>query len=190
MIKGEQLTRLLNFSDAVVAVALTLLVVPLTDLFQAGTDKSISKVLGSVEFAMTLSGFLVSFFVIYSFWDSHHRLFAKADEISQKVGKLNRLWLLSIILVPATTIINISSEDNLGIYIYGGILILNTLLLRRMKNLLNPSYKILASSLLWSLVLCLVVVFIFPKIGHGTFYLLLLSIPLKRYFPQVFTDWS
>lgn len=189
MIKGEQLTRLLNFSDAVVAVAITLLVIPLTDLFRSGSEQSIGHILGSYEFAATFSSFLISFFVIYSFWESHHRLFANVTEISDRVAKLNRLWLLSIILVPATTIINMSSQDNVGIYIYGGVLIINTLLLRIIKSRLTPSYKIFANSLMWALVLCLIVVTIFPQIGHGTFYLLLLSIPLKRYFPQVFTDW-
>lgn len=50
MIKGSELSRLLNFTDAVVAVAITLLIVPLTDIFNNFRHVDVNKVITSYFF--------------------------------------------------------------------------------------------------------------------------------------------
>lgn len=188
MISGENLKRLINFSDAIVAVAITLLVIPLTDTFQNIPHDHLLAVLESSAFVGRLANFLISFFVIYSIWEGHHQLFESIETISRRVAKLNQLWLLSVILIPATTMINMVGQGNLGIYIYGGSLMISLLILQIIKAQLKPGYDIFKSSILTSLMIALLLITIFPQLGYFVYYILLLSIPLKRSFPKLFAD--
>ncbi|MDI4585122.1 DUF1211 domain-containing protein [Oenococcus sp. UCMA 14587] len=189
MIKGEDLRRIINFSDAIVAVAITLLVIPLTDIFQKVPQRNLINILSSASFYLKFSGFLISFFVIYSFWENHHKTFSAVTQINNTVARLNKFWLLSIVLIPATTMINMSEQNNIGIYIYGIVLIINLLLLQKIKTILRPGYKIYSSSILIMLLLCMIIITIFPKFGQTVYYLLLLGRPIKYFFPKIFTDY-
>lgn len=180
MIKGEDLKRLINFSDAIVAVAITLLVIPLTDLFQNFSGRDLSTVLRSADFTSKLSSFLISFFVIYSFWETHRKIFSKIDKISISVSKYNRLWLLCTILIPATTMINIGYKNNLGIYIYGLILIANIVLLQMIKKRIDQDSIIFEHTTLQLLIVCLIILTIFPDLGHSVYYLLILDSPTNH----------
>lgn len=98
---SEGLSRLLACSDAVVAIALTLLVLPLTDAAGEADDST------AWEFIQThsalLTSFLISFGVIAGFWWHHHQMaeyFARYDGV---VVALNMVWLLMIVILPFTT---------------------------------------------------------------------------------------
>lgn len=188
MIKGEDLKRLINFSDAIVAVAITLLVMPLTDLFQHFSGQNLATVFGSTEFISKFSSFLISFFVIYSFWESHRKIFSNVDEISIPVSKYNRLWLLFIILIPAATMVNFGYNNNLGIYVYGVILITNIALLQLIKKRTGQHANPIEHTTLQLLILCLVLLTIFPNLGHGVYYLLILDSPANRLKKKLMTQ--
>jgi uncharacterized membrane protein len=70
------LERLIFFSDAVVAIAITLIVLPLVDSAREVAHMSTSKFLSENAYALTAAG--ISFVVISSFWREHHRLFERA----------------------------------------------------------------------------------------------------------------
>ena len=180
MIKGEDLKRLINFSDAIVAVAITQLVIPLTDLFQNFSGDNLLHVFTSIEFSAKFSSFLISFFVIYSVWETHRKLFSGINEINIAVAKYNRLWLLCTVLIPAATMVNIGYSNNLGIYIYGLILIINILLLQIIKKRVGQVSTTFEHTTLQILILCLILLTIFPNLGHGVYYLLIFDASINR----------
>jgi Predicted integral membrane protein len=179
MIKDEDLKRLINFSDAVVAVAITLLILPLTDLFQNFSNNNLLSVIESPSFISKLSNFLISFFVIYFLWETHRTIFSNVNEISNSVSRYNRVWLLSIIMIPAMTMITTKSNNNFGIYIYGFGLIVNILLLQIIKAKITANNNIFKNTTLLLIVIALILLTIFPKLGNSIFYLLLLRRPLN-----------
>ena len=95
------LDRLVNFTDAAVAIAITLLVLPLTDLVTNGENPSIASLLSDDQ--GTFLAFAISFVVIASFWAGHHRVFEHLRDYSNAVLWANFLWLASIVLIPFTT---------------------------------------------------------------------------------------
>lgn len=98
--KNLQLERLVFFSDAVVAIAITLLALDI---------KIEHTKTGHIEFAdiwqqgKTFAAFLLSFFNIASFWKTHHSFFVYIKKIDEKLLWYNIAWLLFIVLVPFTT---------------------------------------------------------------------------------------
>lgn len=99
MARSERgLDRLVNFSDATVAIAITLLILPLVS---AADDLRTQSVL---QFARTHSGlliaFAVSFYVIGQFWLLHHRFFETVDDYTRPIIVLDLLWLAGIVFIP------------------------------------------------------------------------------------------
>jgi uncharacterized membrane protein len=95
------LERAITLSDAVVAIAMTLLVLPLVDLATQpdATDVgALLRVHGNV-----LNGFVVSFLVIYQFWVAHERAFAQVRTAGRLLRWLNMWWLLAIAFLPYPT---------------------------------------------------------------------------------------
>jgi hypothetical protein len=71
--------RLLGFSDAVVAIAATLLVLPLLDIVR---DRTSEEEIGAIlrQNRSAFFAFVLSFVVIYRFWLVHHMIFARVRE--------------------------------------------------------------------------------------------------------------
>ncbi|MBO3086292.1 TMEM175 family protein [Cellulomonas fengjieae] len=95
------LDRLVNFTDASVAIAITLLVLPLIDLVTDGTERSAGSLL--TQEGGTFLAFGISFVVIASFWVGHHRVFEHLQDYSKAMLWANFLWLASIVFIPFTT---------------------------------------------------------------------------------------
>ncbi|MFJ3384820.1 MULTISPECIES: TMEM175 family protein [unclassified Curtobacterium] len=92
------LDRLVNFSDATVAIAITLLLLPLVDVADDIEHESLGTLLG--ENVGTIIAFFVSFVVISRLWLSHHRLFEATQSYSSAVLRVNFVWLASIAFLP------------------------------------------------------------------------------------------
>jgi uncharacterized membrane protein len=91
--------RLVFFSDAVFAIVITLLVLPLTaeiDLPE-GREGLAAAVLDRWPTVLT---FVVSFLVIGQFWTAHHRTFGLLDRDDQPLLWLNLVTLLSVAFMP------------------------------------------------------------------------------------------
>jgi uncharacterized membrane protein len=84
-----------------VAIAATLLVLPLLGIARDSNSATIGTVLR--ENRSTFFAFVLSFVVIYRFWLVHHRIFGRASELSGALVWLNGLWLLSIAFLPFPT---------------------------------------------------------------------------------------
>jgi uncharacterized membrane protein len=92
--------RVIFFSDAVVAIAITLLALALP--VPNSTDAATSS-----QFLHALRGdwaeyfaFLLSFLVIGNRWAAHRRIFRYVIRLNDRVNSLNMLWLLMMILTP------------------------------------------------------------------------------------------
>ncbi|MFE9692955.1 TMEM175 family protein [Micromonospora sp. NPDC005806] len=92
--------RLVFFSDAVVAIAITLLALELP--VPAGhTNAELWRDLG--RNVNEYVAFLISFAVIGGHWFVHHRTFGHVARLSGRLVRWNMLWLLMIVLTPFVT---------------------------------------------------------------------------------------
>jgi len=97
--RGLEFDRVAFFSDAVFAIAMTLLVVgigiphvPAAHVERALSDKDAQ-----------IFSFFLSFFVIGLFWLSHHRFFATLARVDRRFMQLNLLFLATIAFMPFPT---------------------------------------------------------------------------------------
>ena len=93
--------RLVNFSDAVVAIAATLLVLPLVELADPGQSDSFVDVFR--EHGVEFYAFVLSFLVIFTQWLSHHRVFRNLVGYTPALMWVNFVLLLSIVFLPFPT---------------------------------------------------------------------------------------
>lgn len=94
--------RLVNFSDAVVAIAATLLILPLVDIAAPGDDTTTTWDL-IVEHSAELFAFVLSFAVIFRLWLTHHKIFKDLTGYTMTLAWANFIWLLSIVFLPFPT---------------------------------------------------------------------------------------
>jgi uncharacterized membrane protein len=102
--KEFQLERMILFSDAVFAIAITLLVIEIKipELHnEPVTDAALWHKLG--ELVPKFLGFIVSFLLIGLYWTIHHRMFGFVTNYTRKLLGLNLLFLLFIALMPFST---------------------------------------------------------------------------------------
>ncbi|MBD2723086.1 TMEM175 family protein [Hymenobacter armeniacus] len=97
-----QLERLILFTDAVFAIAITLLVIELKvpELEHRTEHEATSALLRLIP---KFIGFLISFFIIAIYWTAHHRIFRFVRHLDNSLIWLNMAFLLSIVLMPFTT---------------------------------------------------------------------------------------
>lgn len=124
--KNLQLERFVFFSDAVVAIAITLLALNLK-----------VPVEGHFRFSdlwihwKSFGAFALSFFNIANFWKTHHLAFAYIKKIDERLMWWNILWLLFIAFLPfSTTLLADYFFDPPALVVYG----LNILLLTWINN--------------------------------------------------------
>ncbi|MGA1812476.1 TMEM175 family protein [Frondihabitans sp. 4ASC-45] len=186
------LDRLVNFSDATVAIAITLLILPLVDL--AGEVKSES--LGSFfhDHLSALTSFAITFAVIGRFWSAHHRVFEFAIAYDHRIVTVNLVWLASIVFLPfAANILSNSSGEPSVSALYIGTMIVTSgaaavldWLLVHTPGLGNPetiarlqvSTAVVFTCLL---VLSMLIAVVFPVIGLYALLLLLLAPAVGRF---------
>lgn len=99
----SQLDRLIFFSDAVFAIAITILIidVKVPDLQRPVTEAALIHSL--VNLLPKFTGFLLSFFLIGLYWTIHHRLFGYVKAHSVPLLWINLVFLLGIVVLPFTT---------------------------------------------------------------------------------------
>lgn len=101
--KGFQLDRIIFFSDAVFAIAITLLIleIKVPEISEHGTEKDFIKAM--LALTPKFFGFLFSFFMIGLYWFIHHIMFGYVINFTKKLIWLNLIFLLSIVIMPFST---------------------------------------------------------------------------------------
>lgn len=103
--KEFQLERMILFSDAVFAIAITLLVIEMkVPVLEEISTHNLVEAL--TEKLPELFGFLLSFAVIGQFWINHHRLFGYITGYTTTLLWLNLHLLFWIVLLPFTSGLN------------------------------------------------------------------------------------
>jgi uncharacterized membrane protein len=113
------LERIVFFSDAVMAIAITLLVIDLKvpEIPAALAAAQLPAQLD--ELVPRLGSFFISFIVIGVYWNAHHRYFSYIRRYDNLLILLNMLFLLFIVLMPfVASLFGLYSSLPLGVIIY------------------------------------------------------------------------
>ncbi|OLT55308.1 TMEM175 family protein [Cellulosimicrobium sp. CUA-896] len=184
--EAHGLDRVLAFGDAVVAIAITLVVLPVVDrALDAGSAREFFA-----ESWGTLAPAGISFVVIALFWRVHHWLFLPATGYSGTVLQLEMLWLASIVALPVATVLDFTSGggDRLALGVYIGLMLVSSLTLRAERAVLvhqgflddDPTETVVdrwVGAVLLAVALVLAV--LFPDQGAAWLLVLLLERPIR-----------
>lgn len=117
--KEFQIERMILFTDAVFAIAITLLVIEIKAPHiphGATAGQVIDQLLNLTPLFI---GFIISFFVIAIYWRSHHRLFSFVKDYDDRLIWLNFFFLFTIILMPfSSAYYSENFEYHLPFYFY------------------------------------------------------------------------
>ncbi len=190
---GEGLSRLIAFADAVVAIALTLLVLPLVDIANdLREETSVAEVVS--DHSLELTSFFVSFVVIWILWRQHHQTMEYFVSYDRVLVNLHFFWLLTIVALPFATAMVDGSRVQWANVLYIGILTASVAGLvgiaqwgHRHRNLLaddETTDEWTKSSGGWGtllvLVIALIIALVYPKSGNWPLLLLLFTDPIER----------
>jgi uncharacterized membrane protein len=189
--------RMVAFTDAAVAIALTLLVLPLVDIVPEAYRSGEAAIEVVTNNLAPIGSFLLSFVVIARFWSSHHRLFGYDHRLTRALVQLNLLWVLTIAVLPfPTEMIATFPVRVFVVPFYLGVLLVcsaslsaMTILMRRTSvqdandDGLPEGFVIGSLASTTTIVIALVVVLVFPSFGPWAFFILVADpvfIPLIR----------
>jgi uncharacterized membrane protein len=95
--------RLEAFSDGVLAIVITLLVLELKTPHLAAPDDAGEALAALLALGPKFLGYLLSFFFVAVFWVNHHRFFRLVQRVDAGLLWLNILLLLALSFVPFPT---------------------------------------------------------------------------------------
>jgi uncharacterized membrane protein len=127
---GRELDRIVNFSDAVFAIVITLLVL---DIRVPNIPEGlVSQELPGRILALgpKFLSYVISFLVIAIYWQVHHRVFRPIRRYDRTLLWLNFLFLMAISFLPfPTSLLGEYSEEQLSVVIYASNAAIASLLL-------------------------------------------------------------
>jgi uncharacterized membrane protein len=127
---GRELDRIVNFSDAVFAIAITLLVLDIR--VPEIPDDLVSEELPAQLVALwpKYFGYVLSFVVIISFWNIHHTIYSTIRGYDKGLILLNSAFLMFVAVVPfPTALLSEYGKHQLPVAIYAATLAVGRLLL-------------------------------------------------------------
>jgi uncharacterized membrane protein len=141
--------RVIFFSDAVFAIVITLLVLPLAAEFEVPDEPA--DLFGVLrEERPYIVCFLISFLVVGQFWMAHHRMYRMIDGYDGGLLWLNLIFLLTVTFMPFPTSVLgkfPAGENNLPVVFYAASLTLTSAcvvamwLYARARDLLRPTVE-------------------------------------------------
>lgn len=189
--RERELDRLLTFIDAAIAIAITLLVLPLVDLTrEVDAGDSVADLLQ--DHVEELWSFLLSFVVIAQLWRAQHRSLQHVVVAHPWVTRLLLTWTLTIVFLPfPTALLPAAGDQSVTKILYIGTILLSTLLLGALTcvvianpqiadGLGVPSLRPVATTSAL-LLLALVVSLAFPATGYYPLLLLFLEPQIHRF---------
>jgi uncharacterized membrane protein len=194
------LDRFITFLDAVVAIAITLLVLPLTEII-LGTHTPPHATEVFTQNGGRFWAFLLSFAVIFRLWLAHHRIVERVGAYDAVFVWVNVGWALTVVFLPFATLLTSTypADDRFAIGVYLGTLTLSSVfltvvavlvwrrpLLRRKGVLAQDAVPWAALATTTLLALALVIGIVFPRINYFALLLLFLTSPVERLLRRIF----
>ena len=148
--RAHGVERTLTLTDAVVAIAMTLLVLPLVELAREVDVGGLGAVFS--EHRDVFVSFVLSFLVIYVFWLAHEHAFADVRQSGPGLRVLNMLWLLVVAFLPFPTAVvgRAATTGSVTVYI-GAMFVLSALTsgMTQLALLARPDAQRHGPSLRW-----------------------------------------
>ncbi len=184
------LHRLMNFSDAVVAIAITLLILPLVDSASNIGKGGLATFLHHHD--AQLLAFGLSFAVIWSFWWSQHQMLEHIEGYDRPLVVGMFVWILSIVFLPfPTELLSSATQGGQGVHaLYVGTMLVTSVAVLVQEWAIVGKPELQAEDhrgeagiaeaviLVVLMTVILVVVITLPAIGLWSLSLLLLSRPI------------
>lgn len=187
------LERLIFFSDAVFAIAITLLALDLRLPAGSGAWSSAQLLEQLLESWHRVLAFVVSFLAIGTFWMAHHRKFRFIRRYDRGLLTLNLLFLMAIAFVPFPTSVISESGTRTATIFYALTLALAGLMLSavwwyasRRNRLTDPHLDVLQRRRQWAPLVLTVVLFVVSIAlafvnGNLARFSWLLVVPISRF---------
>lgn len=184
--------RLVGFTDGVVAIAITLIVLPLVDSARSiGSTPAIAFLEANL---FNLFAAALSFVVIASFWKDHHNLYRRVTGSNAALVNANLLWLAAIVFLPLPTVLIVESpgHDAVSAGLYIGTILVAQIAIRVQELIIvragllpedavPPRRALRADWIVVALTfIALVVAVVAPVTGLYPLLLVLLAVPINR----------
>lgn len=120
MSQGDKgLERLIFFSDAVFAIAITLLAIEIKLPNGGHTTSSVKLSHDLANLIPEYQGYIISFLIIGFYWINHHEYFRYIERYDYKLIWLNTLLLMCIAFLPfPTSVLDIYSKQPIAVVFY------------------------------------------------------------------------
>lgn len=185
--------RMKFFTDAVIAIAMTLLILPLLDSVSESAALHEQAAQWLSEHHAQLFSLALSFVIIANFWLGHHSLYTHIRSLAPGMLVLNLVWMFVIVWLPvATAIVGSMETDRTQIALYVGAMFVATIasvainvVVRRHPATWEPdappSWHELSSSLAHCIIFAVVLVLALAssRIAYKALFLLLLTPALE-----------
>ena len=186
--RHRDLERLLTFVDAVVAIAITLLVLPLAEI-----GGEVERV-GAWELLRThtdeLLGFGLSFVVIARLWVGQHRIVSGLVRQNTALIWLLLAWAFTIVFLPfPTSLVTTTDHDPLAKILYVGTMAVSSAVLalvawvirrdRRLRDRDEAPDVVTSASVTGAFLLALAIMLLFPDLGYWPLLLLAVVGPVE-----------
>lgn len=181
------------FTDAVVAIAMTLLILPLMEAVTDAHKEKLSAWEYLTENFSQIVSFLTSFVLIGMFWFMHHRIFRADTPHNARLAIVNLAWMATIVFLPlANAMVGALESSRTNFLVYMGTLSLSSWLMllltalqlraRREADLIVPNRSILATPMAMSILfpLALLIALIVPSLSYFPLFVMILTGMLRQ----------
>ncbi len=146
--EGVTVGRIMSFSDAIFAVAITLLILNIN--LPLIPKQQVSQELGPAvkELVPHFWSFVLSFAVIGVYWMSHHGIFRFIKDSTRLFLWLNLAFMMSIVFLPfSTSMLGQYGNDRLAVMFYAGNLTITGSLMGLMWWYATSGHRLVAEGL-------------------------------------------
>ena len=121
---GFQFERLSFFSDAVFAIAITLMVIEIkVPVLHEATNEAMLDILSSMS--LKFLGFLISFAIVGYYWSVHYRIFGYIERYNARFLWINLAFLCSVVLLPFSSGLMGEYSSDLHLYVPYAVYVFN-----------------------------------------------------------------
>jgi uncharacterized membrane protein len=187
--------RMKFFTDAVVAIAMTLLILPLLESVTEAVHDDLDTADYLRENSGSLVSFALSFVIIASFWMLHHGLYERLESYTRPLMWINFAWMFTIVWLPVPTALAGSMEtEPLQMVLYIGTMLVSSVVMAAAYAVARRSPEIwsdadgppprgqaaaVALSVLFAVALALGLVV--PALGYYVMFVLFLNRPVQLF---------